>query len=128
VPLRTVLEAAGVRPNAREVLFAGADGGPNPEAGGATMAFERSLPVERAMHPDTLLARKNVGSVLASLGHYTEAIALNRELLPLERKIVGPQARTTLNTLQDLADELAQIGDFREAEATLREAIRLSEQ
>ncbi len=56
VPLRTVLEAAGLRPTAREVLFVGADGGPNPEAGGATMAFERSLPVERAMHPDTLLA------------------------------------------------------------------------
>jgi DMSO/TMAO reductase YedYZ molybdopterin-dependent catalytic subunit len=56
VPLRTVLEAAGPRPTAREVLFVGADSGPNPEAGGVTMAFERSLPIERAMHPDTLLA------------------------------------------------------------------------
>lgn len=56
VPLRTVLEAADLRPNALEVLFSGADGGPNAEAGGATMAFERSLPVERALHPDTLLA------------------------------------------------------------------------
>jgi DMSO/TMAO reductase YedYZ molybdopterin-dependent catalytic subunit len=56
VPLRTVLEAAGLRPSAREILFTGADGGPNAEAGGTTMAFERSLPVERALHPDTLLA------------------------------------------------------------------------
>jgi DMSO/TMAO reductase YedYZ molybdopterin-dependent catalytic subunit len=56
VPLRMVLEHAGLRGSACEVLFVGADGGPNPEAGGATMAFERSLPVERAMHPDILLA------------------------------------------------------------------------
>lgn len=56
VPLRTVLGAAGLRLTAREVLFTGADSGPNPEAGGTTMTFERSLPVERAMHPDTLLA------------------------------------------------------------------------
>jgi DMSO/TMAO reductase YedYZ molybdopterin-dependent catalytic subunit len=56
VPLHTVLEAAGLRPSAREVLFVGADGGPNPEAGGVPMIFERSLPVDRALHPDTLLA------------------------------------------------------------------------
>jgi DMSO/TMAO reductase YedYZ molybdopterin-dependent catalytic subunit len=56
VPLRAVLEAASLRQNAREVLFTGADSGPVPEAGGATMAFARSLPVERALHPDTLLA------------------------------------------------------------------------
>jgi DMSO/TMAO reductase YedYZ molybdopterin-dependent catalytic subunit len=56
VPLHTVLEAAGLLPTARDVLFVGADSGPNPEAGGVTMAFERSLPVERALHPDTLLA------------------------------------------------------------------------
>ncbi len=56
MPLRTVLEAAGLRASARDVLFVGADGGRVPEAGGATMAFERSLAVERAMHPDTLLA------------------------------------------------------------------------
>jgi DMSO/TMAO reductase YedYZ molybdopterin-dependent catalytic subunit len=56
VPLRTVLEAAGLRSQVREILFVGADRGPNPEAGGVMMAFERSLPVERAMHPDTLLA------------------------------------------------------------------------
>lgn len=56
VPLRTVLEAADPRPSTCEVLFVGADSGRVAEADGATMAFERSLPVERAMHPDTLLA------------------------------------------------------------------------
>jgi DMSO/TMAO reductase YedYZ molybdopterin-dependent catalytic subunit len=56
VPLRTVMDAADLRPSACEVLFVGADSGPNPEVGGASMAFERSLPVDRALHPDTLLA------------------------------------------------------------------------
>jgi DMSO/TMAO reductase YedYZ molybdopterin-dependent catalytic subunit len=67
VPLRTVLEVAGLRPSAREMLFVGADGGSNPEAGGATMAFERSLPVERAMHPDTLLAYAMNGEELPAM-------------------------------------------------------------
>jgi DMSO/TMAO reductase YedYZ molybdopterin-dependent catalytic subunit len=64
VPLRTLLEAADPRPGVREILFAGADCGPNAEAGGVTMAFERGLPVERAMHPDTLLAYAMNGEVL----------------------------------------------------------------
>jgi DMSO/TMAO reductase YedYZ molybdopterin-dependent catalytic subunit len=68
VPLRTVLEAAGLRPSAAEVLFVGADGGPNPEAGGVTMTFARSLPVERALHPDTLLAYAMNGEEL-SIAH-----------------------------------------------------------
>jgi DMSO/TMAO reductase YedYZ molybdopterin-dependent catalytic subunit len=67
VPLRLVLEAAGMRPTTREVLFAGADSGPNPEAGGATMAFERSLPVDRALHPDTLLAYAMNGEELPAV-------------------------------------------------------------
>src|SRR5262249_10217606 len=33
VPLRTVLETAGLRPGVREILCVGADGGPNAEAG-----------------------------------------------------------------------------------------------
>lgn len=65
VPLQMVLEAAGgLRPGAREALFVGADSGPNPDAGGVTMTFERSLPVERALHPDTLLAYAMSGEEL----------------------------------------------------------------
>jgi DMSO/TMAO reductase YedYZ molybdopterin-dependent catalytic subunit len=67
VPLQTVLEAAGVRPNTRDVLFTGADSGPNPEVGGAMMTFERSLPIERAMHPDTLLAYAMNGEELPAM-------------------------------------------------------------
>ena len=46
VPLRILLDRAGVGENAREVLFRGADSGLE---GGEHMQFERSLPLQRAM-------------------------------------------------------------------------------
>jgi DMSO/TMAO reductase YedYZ molybdopterin-dependent catalytic subunit len=62
VRLRDVLERAGVDAGAVEVMFAGADAGevsPN-----RTVRFERSLPLERAMHPDVLLAWEMNGEPL----------------------------------------------------------------
>ena len=50
VPLRDVLELAGVEPQAVSVLLIGLD--PDSPEGG----FRRVLPVEKAMQPDTLLA------------------------------------------------------------------------
>lgn len=53
-PLENVLARAGVAPSATEVLFEGADDGYVDGAG--RIHFARSLPVERALHDDTLLA------------------------------------------------------------------------
>ena len=50
VPLRDVLAAAGISPRAVSVLLVGLDS-EAPEGG-----FRRVLPVQKAMHPDTLLA------------------------------------------------------------------------
>lgn len=50
VPLRDVLTRAGITENAASVLLAGLDEG-SPEDG-----FRRAMSVEKAMHPDTLLA------------------------------------------------------------------------
>ena len=50
VSLRDVLELAGIRDDAVSVLLVGLDE-ESPEDG-----FRRALPVEKAMHPDTLLA------------------------------------------------------------------------
>jgi DMSO/TMAO reductase YedYZ molybdopterin-dependent catalytic subunit len=63
VPLRLVLERAGVAADAAEVLFEGADIGSesdHPEP----MAFARSLPLAKALHPDTLLAYRMNGDWL----------------------------------------------------------------
>ena len=54
-PLRTILEMAGIKPPAVEVLCVGADRGSLPD-GTAQASFERSLPLETATASDTLLA------------------------------------------------------------------------
>ncbi len=51
IPLRDVLTKAGVQPAGKYVTFNGAD-----EPLGSVPDFIRSIPMEKAMHPDTLLA------------------------------------------------------------------------
>ena len=58
VPLRDVLQRAGIRDDARSVLLVGLDT-ESPEGG-----FRRVLPVEKAMHADTLLAYALNGETL----------------------------------------------------------------
>jgi DMSO/TMAO reductase YedYZ molybdopterin-dependent catalytic subunit len=63
VPLRDVLERAGIQPGSVEVLFQGADRGSeadHPE----TMAFARSLPMSKALDRDTLLVTRMNGELL----------------------------------------------------------------
>ena len=62
VPLRAVLERAGLADGAVEVLCAGADAG---GIGGERFErFERSLPLDKALHPDVLLAWEMNGQPL----------------------------------------------------------------
>jgi len=63
VPLRILLQKVGIKPEATEVLFEGADRGAeadHPEP----MAFARSLPLAKALDPDTLLATRMNGEPL----------------------------------------------------------------
>ncbi|WP_328929860.1 sulfite oxidase [Streptomyces sp. NBC_00190] len=62
VPFRALAARAGIEPGAVEVVFAGADSG---TVHGLPTAFERSLPLEAALHPDTLLATHMNGEPLA---------------------------------------------------------------
>jgi sulfane dehydrogenase subunit SoxC len=61
--LRNVLEACGVAAAAVEIVFEAADSGV--VEGGETVRFTRSLPLEKALHPDTLLAWSLNGEPLA---------------------------------------------------------------
>jgi DMSO/TMAO reductase YedYZ molybdopterin-dependent catalytic subunit len=63
VPLKLVLERPGLEADAVEVLFEGADVGTEPDHP-APMPFERSLPLAKALHPDTLLVFRMNGEVL----------------------------------------------------------------
>ena len=63
VRLRDVLQAAGVRAEARHVMFQGAD---RPVVNTIPL-FARSIPLEKALHPDTLLAYEMNGRPLPLL-------------------------------------------------------------
>lgn len=63
VPLALLLDRCGVRDGATCVVFTGADAGVREDADG-TVTFERALPLDDAMHPDTLLALSMNGEPL----------------------------------------------------------------
>ncbi|HYP40901.1 MAG TPA: sulfite oxidase [Chloroflexia bacterium] len=54
VSLRSVLERTGLRPTAVEVVFTAADRG-TMDGNSEVLPFARSLPIEKALHPDTIL-------------------------------------------------------------------------
>lgn len=63
VSLSTVLESGGLRSTAKEVLLEGIDQGEERGASG-TMGYAMSLPMEKALHPDTILAYEMNGATL----------------------------------------------------------------
>ena len=63
VSLSTVLERAGLRSTAKEVLIEGCDEGEERGARGK-LNYAMSLPMEKALHPDTLLAYEMNGDTL----------------------------------------------------------------
>ena len=71
VSLADVLDRAGVKSSAVEVIFEGADHGPDETAGDPPeVTYERSLPIAKAAHPDTLLAYEMNGEPLPPLHGY----------------------------------------------------------
>ncbi|MBI1893331.1 MAG: sulfite oxidase [Candidatus Rokubacteria bacterium] len=62
-PLQFVLEQAGIKASAREVVLEGTDRGKAPFAP-AEANFAKSLPLEKALHPDTLLVYEMNGAPL----------------------------------------------------------------
>jgi DMSO/TMAO reductase YedYZ molybdopterin-dependent catalytic subunit len=63
IPLRVLLDKAGLVPGAQEVVFEGLDQGSEPDHH-QTMSFARSLPLAKALDGDTLLAFRMNGELL----------------------------------------------------------------
>lgn len=61
VRLRDLLEPAGIKASAQEIIFEGADRGTED---GETMNFSRSLPLAKALDPDTIIALRMNGEWL----------------------------------------------------------------
>ena len=65
VSLRDVLNRAGIKNTVKEILFEGADSGEEEEEGlKFDLSYSRSLPLDKAMHPDTLLAFQMNGEAI----------------------------------------------------------------
>ncbi|WP_274361730.1 sulfite oxidase [Paenibacillus thermotolerans] len=63
VPLAYLLQTAGVKPSVREVAAEGWDAGVRTDMPGV-FPFARSIPLEKAMHPDTIIAYEYNGQPL----------------------------------------------------------------
>ena len=71
VPLALVLDKAGLKATAQEVVFEGADYGREEEDGVAfDLRYTRSLPISKALNPDTLLAYQMNGNALSPAHGY----------------------------------------------------------
>lgn len=55
VPLKNLLEKVGISQDSKEIVFEGADFGKKPGIQ-ENIPFVRSLPLEKALHPDTIIA------------------------------------------------------------------------
>ncbi|MCI0779845.1 MAG: sulfite oxidase [Chloroflexi bacterium] len=65
ISLADLLTSAGIKPSAVEVMFEGADHGPDETVGDPPeVTYERSLPLTKATNPDTLLAFEMNGEPL----------------------------------------------------------------
>ena len=62
-PLKPFLQQAGISPDAVEVLFEGDDRG-EPVPGRDIVPYQRSLPLQVALHPDTMLVYEMSGETL----------------------------------------------------------------
>lgn len=66
-------------------------------------------------HPDVLVARRHLGTVLRELGEYQQAYELNRDNLEKCREILGPAAPETLLMVNSHGADLRARGEFAEA-------------
>jgi len=66
VPVRLLLEQSGLQPETKEILFEGLDSGRESDHPDV-LTFARSLPLEKALHRDTLLVTKMNGEPLEAI-------------------------------------------------------------
>lgn len=135
VPLRAVLEPSGLSAAVVEILFRGADIGAAAGASG-TIAFERSLPLERALADDVLVAYAMNGTDIppehgaparlvvprwygmASVKWLSEIVALEqpfRGFYQADRYVIGDEP---LSAMRPRAVIVAPLRDVRAGAAT----------
>ena len=69
-----------------------------------------------------MIPRRNYAKLLEDMERPVEAAAAHRELLAMQRDILGDQHRNTLKSMSDLGAVYLQLDRLEEAEALLLEA------
>lgn len=93
----------------------------------AREAFEGAAKTLPSEHPQLLMFRMRLGSVLAAAGKTDEALALQVELAEQTSKTFGDQHRNTVQALRELAQAYSSAGRFEDACATGERAMELVE-
>jgi hypothetical protein len=70
-----------------------------------------------------LAAAATLANALHGQGKHAEAVTLHREVLAVERRVLGPEHSHTLATANNLASALAEQGENAEAVTMQREAL-----
>jgi hypothetical protein len=78
---------------------------------------------ERPEHPQTLQTISLLASTLEHEGRYDEAGKLLRDMLEIQRRVLGTDNPTTSLTIYNLACDAARSGDPLDALALLNEAV-----
>ncbi len=69
----------------------------------------------------------NLASSLTGRGKYAEAEQMQRELLDVQRRVLGPEHPRTLATMSNLASSLTGRGKYAEVEQMQRELLEVAE-
>jgi serine/threonine protein kinase len=80
-----------------------------------------------AEHLDTLASWEGVEIVLFQKRRLEEAERIARQILPIRERVLGPDARATIEALLNLSGPAGYRGDYAEAERLVREALRRSQ-
>jgi serine/threonine-protein kinase len=81
--------------------------------------LERLVPRD---HPDLLQLRHNIAMTRCAQGQFAEALRMETELLPLRRRVAGPNTTDAAGSLHGIGLALASLGRPAAAAESLREA------
>ena len=74
----------------------------------------------RKKHPDTLISINNLALILSSRGKYEEAEEIHRQILALNKRVLGKEYSNTLKSVYCLACVLSRQGKYKEDEEIYR--------
>jgi eukaryotic-like serine/threonine-protein kinase len=78
-------------------------------------------------HPSSLPALSNLATIASLQGRYGEAVELNRSLIGIKARLIGPESVQVAIGYGNLGVVLAEMGDYPQAEIAFRKALELFE-